>query len=197
MSQNGIGVAALTTLTVMGAMDTPPASGGEWNVREQAGLTLMAGDRCTTCHSESGMAGPVDPMRVSRPRDWVSAHLLDPQMIAPGLRAAPESNQHDIAAILAALARGRSGNAPTLTSNASAVAVLFNRNCLRCHMMGPVGGTEGPKLTAIGAKRDEVAIVRQITTPRAVKSDGEMPSFADKLTTEEIAMLARWLKDKK
>jgi len=191
------GVAALTTLTVMGAMDKPPASGGEWNVREQAGLALMAGGTCTTCHSDAGMAGPVDPMRVSRPRDWVSAHLLDPQMIAPGLRTAPESNQQDIAAMLAAMARGRAGDAPSLTADTAVVAVLFNRNCLRCHVMGPVGGTEGPKLTTIGATRDGAAIVRQITTPLAVDPLGEMPSFADKLTSDEIAMLARWLALKK
>jgi ubiquinol-cytochrome c reductase cytochrome b subunit len=191
------GVAALTTLTVMGSMDKPPASDGEWNVREQAGLALLSADSCKTCHNDTGVAGPVDPARVSRPREWVSGHLQDPQMIAPGLRTAPESNQYDNAAMLAALARGRSGQTPALTQDAAAVAVLFNRNCLRCHVMGSVGGTEGPKLTAIGADHTEAALVRQITTPQKVDPLGEMPSFAGKLSPEEIAMLARWLTGKK
>jgi ubiquinol-cytochrome c reductase cytochrome b subunit len=191
------GVAGLAALTVMGALDKPPATTGDWNIREQAGLALMGGATCTTCHSDTGLAGPLNPMRISRPRDWVSAHLQDPQMIAPGLRLAPESNEHDRDAILAALARGRSGELPTLPEDAARIAVLFNRNCLRCHVMGPVGGTEGPKLTTAGAEHDEAALIRQITNPKDVDPQGEMPAFGDKLTSGEIAMLARWLAGKK
>jgi ubiquinol-cytochrome c reductase cytochrome b subunit len=190
-------VAAVTTLTVLGALDKPAPVSAEWNVREQAGLALMANDTCTSCHSESGVAGAIDPLRVSRPRDWIAGHLLDPQMIAPGLRDAPAANEHDHTAILAALARGRSGPAPVLSSEEAAPVVLFNRNCLRCHVIGPVGGDEGPDLTAIGAKMDEARIVRQITSPLSVKPTGEMPAFEGKLTPEEINTLARWLSRKK
>lgn len=189
-------VATITTLTVMGAMDKPPAAGTDWNVREQAGLALLASDTCASCHSETGMAGPINPSRVSKPRDWVSGHLLDPQMIAPGLRAAPPTNQHDNEAILAALARGRSGSVPALPADEAAVAVLFNRNCLRCHMMGPVGGKEGPGLSRVGDSITEANLVRQITTPLAVKPDGEMPAFGGKLSPEEISALAQWLSRK-
>ncbi|MSO50430.1 MAG: c-type cytochrome [Acidobacteria bacterium] len=190
------GVVAMTTLTVMGALDKPPAAGGDWNVREQAGLALMSEGTCASCHGESNMAGAIDPMRVSKPRDWVASHLLDPQMIAPGLRTAPATNQHDNEAILAALARGRAGAAPAVFPEESAVAVLFNRNCLRCHVMGPVGGKEGPALTDVGARIDEVRLIRQITDPLSVKPDGEMQEFASKLTPQEIQKLAQWLSRK-
>jgi quinol-cytochrome oxidoreductase complex cytochrome b subunit len=189
-------VAAVTALTVMGAMDKPASAGTGWNVREQAGLVLMTGTSCTSCHSDTGRAAPIDPVRVSKPRDWVAGHLLDPQMIAPGLREAPPSNEHDNTAILAALARGRLGDMPTLASEDAAGAVLFNRNCLRCHVLGPVGGNEGPKLTGVGAKINEANLVRQITTPLAVKPGGEMPSFEGKLTPDEIGALALWLSKK-
>ncbi|NQW04040.1 MAG: cytochrome b N-terminal domain-containing protein [Acidobacteria bacterium] len=187
------GIAALCTLTVMGAMDTPAQADGEWNVREQAGLALMSDTTCTSCHRATAMSAPIDPLRVSQPRDWLVGHLQDPQMIAPGLRVAPPSNQYDHEAILAALARGRSGSIPELGLDDGAVAVLFNRNCLRCHVMGPVGGAEGPALTTIGATLTEASLVRQITTPLGVKPDGAMPAFAGKLTADEIARLASWL----
>ena len=186
-------VAAVTTLTVLGAMDTPPAAGAAWNVREQAGLTLMQGSTCSSCHSESGMAGVIDPVRVSKPRDWVASHLLDPQMIAPGLRDAPPTNEHDNAAIMAALARGRSGSVPSIAAEESAAIVLFNRNCLRCHFIGNVGGDEGPELDGIGSKLDEAKIVTQITSPLSVKPTGDMPAFEGKLTPDEIKTIASWL----
>lgn len=187
------GLAAITTLTVLGAMDKPPSSGTEWNVREQAGAVLMQTGTCITCHNETGVVGPVEPVRVSRPRDWVASHLADPEMIAPGLRPAPGADQHDLSAILAALARGRSGSPLPAVNHDGEMAVLFNRHCLRCHVLGPVGGTEGPGLTGIGMEQDVPMLVRQMTSPKELKPDGDMPSFGDKLTTEQMTALARWL----
>ena len=190
-------VAAVTTLTVLGAMDAPAPASAEWNVREQAGAVLMSSNSCTSCHNDKGVAGAIDPLRVSKPRDWIAGHLLDPQMIAPGLRAAPATNEHDNNAILAALARGRSGPLPVLSSEEAAPIVLFNRNCLRCHLRGPVGGDEGPKLTDVATRINEAGIVKQITSPKSVKPTGEMPSFESKLTPDEISTIAKWLSRKK
>ncbi len=188
------GLATITTLTVLGAMDKPPLSGTAWNVREQAGAVLLQSGSCSTCHNPDGIVAPINPVRVSRPRDWVASHLVDPEMIAPGLRPAPAAiDQHDQAAILAALARGRVGTALPAVDEDGRMAVQFNRHCLRCHVLGAVGGTEGPELTAIGLEFDEARLIRQITDPRSLKADGDMPPFADKLTTDEIAALARWL----
>jgi quinol-cytochrome oxidoreductase complex cytochrome b subunit/cytochrome c553 len=186
-------VAAVTTLTVLGALDKPAPVSAEWNVREQAGLVLMSSNTCTSCHNDKGVAGVIDPLRVSKPRDWIAGHLLDPQMIAPGLREAPAANEHDNNAILAALARGRSGAMPVVSGDEAGAIVLFNRNCLRCHVIGPVGGDEGPDLNGVGARISEQNLVRQITTPKAVKPTGDMPSFEGKLTADEISALARWL----
>jgi len=190
------GLVAITTLTVLGALDKPVSSGDGWNVREQAGAVLLQTGTCVTCHNPDGVVGPVDPVRVSRSRSWVASHLVDPEMIAPGLRPAPAADQnaqHDQSAMLAALARGRSGTALPAVDDDGRMAVVFNRHCLRCHVLGPVGGTEGPSLIDIGTKRDHAAVVRQITAPRDVKPTGEMPAFAAKLSADEIAALAHWL----
>ncbi|MBM3749954.1 MAG: c-type cytochrome [Acidimicrobiia bacterium] len=187
------GLAAITTLTVLGALDKPPSSGPEWNVREQAGAVLMQTGTCITCHNASGVVGPIDPVRVMRPRDWVASHLADPEMIAPGLRPAPATDQHDLSAILAALSRGRSGSPLPAVNQDGEAAVLFNRHCLRCHVLGPVGGTEGPGLTGIGMEQDVAMIVRQMTAPKELKPDGDMPAFGDKLTAAQMTALARWL----
>jgi len=190
------GLVTITTLTVLGAMDKPVSSGDGWNVREQAGAVLLQTGSCATCHDPDGVAGPVDPVRVSRPRSWVASHLVDPEMIAPGLRPAPvadQNAQHDRDALLAALARGRSGSPLPEVNDDGRMAVVFNRHCLRCHVMGPIGGTEGPSLIGVGAKINEAGLIRQITAPLDVKPTGEMPAFADKLSSDDIAALAQWL----
>jgi len=82
---------------------------------------------------------------------------------------------------------------PILADADAELAVLFNRNCLRCHTLGGVGGTQGPVLTTVGDKLDEAGIRRQIERPKEVKPTGDMPAFLDTLTPDEIAKLARWL----
>jgi ubiquinol-cytochrome c reductase cytochrome b subunit len=187
------GLVAITTLTVLGALDKPATTTGGWNVREHAGAILIQEGSCASCHSDTGVAAPVDPVRVSRPRDWVASHLVDPEMISPGLRPAPTVDLHDLSAMVAALAKGRTGVPLPAVDEDGRMNVLFNRHCLRCHVLGAVGGDEGPALTGIGMEADEARLIRQITVPRELKPDGEMPSFVDKLTPDEIAALARWL----
>lgn len=187
------GLAGMATLTVLGAMDKPAVAEAGWTVREQAGAVLLQTGSCTTCHNPDGVVGPIEPMRVSRPVSWVASHIADPEMIAPGLRPAPSVDEHDVSAILAALARGRSGSPLPVADAEGEMAVLFNRHCLRCHVLGATGGSEGPALTGIGGEQDHAMLVRQMTAPRDVKPDGDMPAFGDKLTTEQIAALARWL----
>jgi mono/diheme cytochrome c family protein len=124
----------------------------------------------------------------------VASHIADPEVIAPGLRPAPSAvDQHELAAMLAALARGRSGSPMPAVNDDGRMAVLFNRNCLRCHVLGSVGGKDGPALTDVRLEFDHPKLVRQITNPLEVKPDGEMPSFAGKLSEDEISALARWL----
>lgn len=192
------GLAGVVTLTALGARDHPTASTG-WNVREVAGVVLIGtGDRCVRCHSTtSSIAAPIEAGRIGRTADWLAAHVADPEVIAPGVREAPQTNQRDMAAITAALARLRGGNAPAIDEATRRVAVLVNRSCLTCHLIGGVGGQEGPDLTRVGGKYDAAAMAKRIANPRDVKPDAEMPAFRSKLTKEEIQAIADWLAARK
>ena len=189
------GLAGAATLTVLGALDKPPQQPHVWTVQEQAGAILISSsDRCTKCHAPDRMAAPVDPRRMTRAPDWVASHVVDPEVIGPGVRDVPETtNEAEIAAIRAALTKMRLAEPPPQDDANRRSIVLFNRHCLSCHVMGSVGGTDGPDLTHVGEKLDPGVIERRIVKPADVQIDATMPAFHDKLSPEEIRMLAMWL----
>jgi len=192
------GLAGVVTLTALGGRDHSVASAG-WNVREVAGVVLIGtGDRCARCHSSTnGIAAPIEGGRISRTSDWLAAHVADPEVIAPGVREPPQTNQRDAVAIGAALARLRGGDAPAIDDATRQVAVLINRSCLSCHLIGGVGGQEGPDLTHAGGKYDAASMAKRIANPRDVKPDADMPAFRSRLTPEQIQAIADWLASRK
>jgi mono/diheme cytochrome c family protein len=123
--------------------------------------------------------------------------VADPEVVGPGVREPPAADEQDLAAILAALAHLRSTAPPALDPSQQTLMMLVNRHCLKCHRIEGVGGTEGPDLSHAGRKLDPSTIARRIANPKAVKSDSEMTAFADKLSPEEIQVIAGWLALKK
>ena len=123
------------------------------------------------------MAAAIDPRRTSRPPDWLSAHIVDPEVIGPGVRDVPvSSDEAEVAAIRAALAKMRVADPPAVDEVSRRAIVLFNRHCLSCHVMGSVGGTDGPDLTHVGEKLDPGVIERRIVNPAEVQIDAKMPA---------------------
>ena len=190
------GLAALVTLTTLGARDKPAQPGaGEWTLQEQAGAMMIAdGPRCAKCHSiDANIAAPIQAGAIRQNENWLAGHIADPEVIAAGVRQPPPTNERDNKAMLAALARMRSGAAPTLPAEERQAVSLFSRHCFTCHTIGTAGGDEGPKLTTVGKKLNAAAIAARIADPVSVSPDAEMPAFAGKLTQPEIASLAAWL----
>jgi quinol-cytochrome oxidoreductase complex cytochrome b subunit/mono/diheme cytochrome c family protein len=195
-----IGMAAVATLTTLGAMDHGTLTAtAAWNVQEIAGASLIeTGTQCSKCHSAtSAIAGPIEAGHIGRPADWLASHVVDPEVIAPGVRQPPDTNQRDTAAILAALARLRAEPAPTSDPATADAARLLNRNCLGCHRIDGVGGDEGPDLSHVGRKYEAALIAKRINNPVDVKPDAEMPPFGGTLTPVQIQTIAGWLAAKK
>jgi len=195
-----LGAAAVATLTSLGAMDRPStAATSGWNPQELAGATLIeTSGQCAKCHNAtSGIAGPIEAGHIGRPADWLASHVVDPEVIAPGVRQPPATNPRETAAILAALARMRSGPAPEQDPAAREAALLIDRNCLTCHRVDGAGGDEGPELSHVGRKYDAASIAKRVNNPVDVKPDAEMPPFGGKLTPAQIQTIATWLAARK
>lgn len=54
-------------------------------------------------------------------------------------------------------------------------ALLTSKGCLGCHMLGGSGGTLGPALDQVGARRDQATIAKIIADPRSVNPAATMP----------------------
>lgn len=198
LSVFGAGLAAACMLTVLGALDRPAVDPAVWHPRELAGVVLMrTSDRCARCHAADGLAAPIEAGNITRGPDWLDAHVADPIAIAPGVRQPPFSNQEDNRAIAAALARMRSSSPPAVDGTVAAVVVTVNRECLVCHTIDGVGGTDGPNLSDVGERMDAAAVAQQITDPLAVRADALMPGFEGLLSPEEIQAIARWLAERR
>jgi mono/diheme cytochrome c family protein len=96
--------------------------------------------------------------------------------------------------------------APTPTSSAAPNAssadhiksVIADNNCLLCHRVGREGGDIAPSLNGVGAKRTPEQIRAAILTPPAKTAAGTpnpMPSYAGKLTEEELKSLVHYLSE--
>jgi ubiquinol-cytochrome c reductase cytochrome b subunit len=190
------GLLTVVTLTALGWQDRPrnPTAAGEWSLREIAGGAFVTKAACNRCHTESGVADPLQLSSGSRPPEWVSGHVTDPEMIAPGLRQPPALlHEREAAAILAYVRRLSRGPMPQVAPNTVTAAAVFARHCIGCHVIDGDGGSDGPELSKIGAKHDQPTLRRWIADPESVNPDAEMPSFQKRLTPEELDVIAAYL----
>lgn len=186
------GVVMLLALTLAGWRDRPAtAAPDEWSVREIAGASLAAARGCDRCHGAGRVADPLGAVAVARPAAWIRHHVADPEVIAPGIRPAPDVDPHETDAIVAFARRG--GRPPEMAAEATRTAVLLAQHCLRCHRLDGEGGSEGPDLSHAGRERDESWLRRWIARPEAVKPDADMPAFDRKLAAEDLDRLAAYL----
>ncbi|WP_026840809.1 c-type cytochrome [Citrifermentans bremense] len=69
---------------------------------------------------------------------------------------------------------------------------LFNERCLTCHKVGEKGGTVGPDLSLVGAKRDARFLKQVIREPSKVFPGTVMPAF-DSFSEKQVDSLADYL----
>ncbi len=186
------GVISLVGLTGAGWRDrplTPPP--GEWTLREIAGAALASSRGCVRCHADGRVADPLSTLAVTRPVPWIQNHVADPEVIAPGIRPMPAADERAGAAMIAYVKRG--GAPPSVADETRQAAVIFAEHCVGCHTIDGDGGTEGPDLSAVGAKHDLTWLRRWIARPEAMKSDAKMPAFDRKLSGDELTLIAGFL----
>jgi ubiquinol-cytochrome c reductase cytochrome b subunit len=198
MAATFLAVTAVATLTMLGFRDRPTgASSGErpWSLREIAGQAWVQQADCTRCHSETGLADPMASLKVARPPDWLSGHVADPEVIAPGVRDVPESvNEREVAAIVAYVRRfSQEGTSPAPSAEELVVAQVYARYCVGCHIIDDDGGKEGPDLSHVGRKHDRAWLRRWITRPIDLKPDAQMPAFGRRLQPAELDAIADYL----
>lgn len=195
------GLAIVVTLTTLGARDVPRTESGQWNIQEIGGANMIAtSDRCTRCHRADGLAAPIESGRISKAPDWVEMHIADPEVIAAGVRDAPQGSptaQAETKAMVAAVSHLRSGAPPAVDAQTTVVFTQFARYCFSCHKVDGAGGKDGPDLSHAGLKLTAATIEQRIIDPKSVKPDSDMPAFGGKIPADDIRAIAGWLAGRK
>ncbi len=71
--------------------------------------------------------------------------------------------------------------------------VFVQLQCINCHKLQGVGGLQGPDLSQAGWKFNKRHLRQQILDPTANNPDSKMPSFAGKISQEELEAVVEYL----
>ena len=194
-----MGAACVVALTTLGWRDRPiTASPDAWSLREIGGRGFAQKLNCARCHSETGLADPLEGAPSARGPEWIEGHLADPEMIAPGLREATAVvHEREAAAIVAYVRRASRQAYPGYPPLIETTAAVFARYCVGCHKIEGDGGTDGPDLTHAGSKHDAATLRRWIVDPELVDPDADMPAFGDRLTAAQLDAISGYLASRK
>jgi ubiquinol-cytochrome c reductase cytochrome b subunit len=194
-----VAAGAVASLTALGWRDRPiNAPEAEWSPREIGGRRLAANRGCDRCHREGEVADPLEQRPVGRGPEWLAGHVLDPEMIAPGLREPPVTvTDREVAAIVAYVHQLSRAPYPGFPAQIETASTVFARYCVGCHKLNGDGGSDGPDLTRAGEKHDVEDLRRWIVDPESVNPEAEMPAFGKRLSQEELDAIARYLAARK
>jgi ubiquinol-cytochrome c reductase cytochrome b subunit len=195
----GLGIIVLTYL---GYKDTPAhADPARWTPMAIAGREFAHDKQCQRCHTQGGVANPIENTRVTRDPEWLITHARDPEVITAGLRPVPRGAMTEAQArsILSYMKKVRSGatTPPPLDPQVKEASLIFGRYCSACHMIDFEGGAAGPDLTHVGARRDAMWLKGWIAEPEALDPAANMPPFGDRLTDAQLTAIAEYLAARK
>lgn len=190
----------ISALTYRGLHDNPAKTAPAWGLLPTAGAQFAQDEKCTTCHHVGGAANPVATMRLTHGPEWLTSHVRDPEVIAPGLRTPPAGGMNDsqakaISSYLKKMAAGVTP--PPVSQDVQQVAAIFGRNCATCHMIDGEGGSAAPDLSHEGTKHDAGWLKDWITDPETVDPGANMPPFGERLTDEQLTTIASYLSNRK
>jgi ubiquinol-cytochrome c reductase cytochrome b subunit len=162
-------------------------------------------EKCTGCHSLTGAGGEKGPDLANyNSRAWIAGFLADPDgklymgpaKLEKGMKPA-EGTPDEIKA-LTEFVYSLSSAADTDTTLARQGQALFStKDCDSCHDLDGTSENTGPNLRARGTYEYVVDVIRDASQMRLFGAKNKMPRFADKLSSQEIAILARFVLSQK
>lgn len=174
-----------------------------------AGRKVFADKKCVVCHQVGGSGGTVGPKldslrQFGSPMYLASAMWNHGPSMAEALKAQgierPTLSPPELRDLSAYLAPtpGRPGDGPlyVLPGRPELGRSLFvEKGCVQCHKVGGTGGTVGPDLIAMGARRSPVEFAAAIWNkePAMMKAMAAQDIKVPQLTPGEMADLVAYL----
>lgn len=198
-----IGIVGIATLTIQGALAPSPQPAQVTRVEithltpvQEEGRRIYKENACAVCHAIDGVGGTRGPDLAG-----VGARL-DPESLIAHLRPAAGSSlmptytmdNRDLIALtfyLLTLTKPPTAAAPSPTPVSRGLAQYQAQGCPACHAIDSVGGTTGPNLSDVGARRDRDWLVRYLQDPSVVLPNSQMPAHS--LSPENVQAIADYL----
>ncbi len=139
-------------------------------------------DRCSGCHDVAGLTAQVGPALAPWVAVQTPASTLGVMLAGRGAMPAQELSDAEAADLVAWMYRSWAVDPD------EPGAVLFHDNCFACH------STDGTRkftlsISALVPAHYDLSLTQVITSG----TNGGMPSFRDRLSTEEISTIVDWL----
>ena len=166
---------------------------------------------CNDCHTILGIGGYYAPdltkVYLLKGREYLARFLKDPQGTKKMTRQMPNQNLSDteLANLVSylewvskidtndwppqPLIKTAAAKTPAESNIIKGEFVFKAQGCSGCHKIQGVGGSVGPALDKIGAKRDRQWLHMQIENPKASNPKSLMPSFSHLPEKEEEALV--------
>lgn len=195
------GLACISALTWAAIRGMPAqADPNVWSPIAIAGDDIVGRSACLKCHGPDSVAPDLRRGRIAHSNAWIKNHMSDPNTMAPGIRPIPfdAPTAAETVAVLAYVRKVRLGAPePEVSKTERAIAVQYTIACASCHVMDGDGINDGPDLTHAGRERDSGWIAEKIVDPTAEDPKARMPSLADKMSKEEVRLMAEFLARRK
>lgn len=181
---------------------TPAVVDGKWVWQKK---------NCNDCHTILGIGGYYAPDLTKvynlKGGEYLARFLKDPQGTKQMTRKMPDQNLTDteIANLVSyfqwvsqidtnnwppqPLIKTAAAKTPAESSIIEGEAVFKVQGCAGCHKVQGIGGSVGPALDKIGAKRDRQWLHLQLVNPKANNPKSLMPSLSHLPEKEEEALL--------
>jgi mono/diheme cytochrome c family protein len=195
-----IGLAAvlgLVALEIFGTLSAPAVPAGEESLVVQKGRAVYQTINCGYCHSINGVGGNIGPdlSGVGGELDGqqLEAYLQNPHAMVPEtLHPKLLFTEEELNALTEYL-----GTLGARVSFTEAAPGLYDQYCAACHALGGSGGTLGPDLSTVGARRSLGFLEAFTSDPSSVMAGTTMPAFKGRLTPEQIRDIAAYLANQK
>ncbi|HEX9653827.1 MAG TPA: cbb3-type cytochrome c oxidase subunit II [bacterium] len=166
-----------------------------------AGKKLFALKKCTDCHTLAAQTeGKLTPVTNRRSADWFAAHVEKESEIVLRQETSDRKRrrvlQDEILALDDYLYQSKIEERKQIEAMPRNVFegayLLYQNNCLNCHIIADEGKDIGPNLTQVGSKRDKTWFLANLKNPQQFAPESVMPKF-DTLPAETLEKMADYL----
>lgn len=170
-------------------------------VTQIAGRHLLDLKECTDCHTLGSQAeDKLTPMTNKRTAEWFASHVEENSTIVLRQETTDRKRkrvlQDEILALDDFLYQSKPEERKQIGEMAENVFegayLVYQNNCLNCHVVAGEGKDIGPDLTQVGSKRDKAWFIANLKNPQQFAAESVMPKF-DTLPAETLEKMADYL----